>query len=196
MRVFSDVDAPSTADGVYLFSETTDNEDSGIKEASLLYSQGKAKKIILLKWTSSDLDYPQSWIKKLLSNNIAKEDIIVAPFPKDVFAHTHTEAIQMIEYAKQNSWKTLYVTASPLHQLRAFIEIVTIALWEYPEIKLYSKPGQPLSWTEYALHSQSVAGGKRFELVDSELEKINRYYQKGDLASGKKILAYLNQRDE
>jgi hypothetical protein len=196
MRIFSDIEPLVKADAVYIFSETPDNEDSGIDMASFLHHKGKAELVTVLGQVTPNSEYPRIWIKKLIERNVPRNAIVPVPFPEDIFAHTHTEAVQTVSYAKNNNWKMLYVTAAPAHLLRSFVEIVSVALRIYPKLRIYCKPGDALSWTERVDHSQSVGRGQRFDFVASELDKIKKYREKGDLASGKEILEYLNRRDE
>ena len=73
--------------------------------------------------------------------------------------------------------------------------MVSIALEEYPELLLYSSPGPALPWQEKVVHSQGTLTGTRSEIIHSELERIERYQKKGDLAQTEAILAYLDRRD-
>ena len=72
---------------------------------------------------------------------------------------------------------------------------VTVALNEYPELLIYSYPGAALSWQEAVIHSQGTLKAKRGDLIQEELERIEKYHIKGDLASIKQVLTYLNKRE-
>jgi hypothetical protein len=73
---------------------------------------------------------------------------------------------------------------------------ITVVLREYPALKLYSHPAFTMPWQEEAVHSQGTLKATRSELIHMELERINKYQKKGDLASFDEILTYLNNRQE
>ena len=73
---------------------------------------------------------------------------------------------------------------------------VRVALAEYPELKIYSFPGNALPWNEEVMHSQGRLTARRSDLIEAELARIDRYFQKGDLISFDKVLEYLDQRDQ
>ncbi len=60
---------------------------------------------------------------------------------------------------------------------------------------LYSRPGSPQSWDETVVHSQGVLKARRAELIKAEMERIEKYRDKGDLASDDEIIRYLIMRD-
>lgn len=72
---------------------------------------------------------------------------------------------------------------------------VTVALSEYPELKLYSRPGRAQPWDEVVTHSQGVLQGTRAELIAAEQQRIEKYTAQGDLAGRNRILEYLRTRD-
>jgi hypothetical protein len=79
--------------------------------------------------------------------------------------------------------------------LRAFITTVSVVLREFPELRVYNRVGAALPWDETAVHSQGVLQCTRSELIHSELARIERYRNKGDLVSEREVLAYLQWRD-
>jgi|MDSY01.2.fsa_nt_gb uncharacterized membrane protein YGL010W len=61
---------------------------------------------------------------------------------------------------------------------------------------VHSFVGAPLSWGAMVAHSQGVVMGTREELMDSELGRIKRYREKGDLIPPSKALALLRARGD
>lgn len=195
-RVLCDTVQQHKVDAAYLFSETADNEASVLKAGVFLYGLGPVSKLAVA-YLEKKFGYPgfRSWIKKLVSMGIPQKDIYLIPLAKDFPPSTDAEALGLIRYAKSKKWKSLYVVAPPLHQLRAFITTVSHAIQEKSNIKVYSFPGIPQSWEEHIVHSQGIQKGTRSELLAKELEKIEKYYRKGDLVSAEEVLEYLDRRD-
>lgn len=204
-RTAYDVRPPKT-DAIYLFGEMPDNEESPLLEGLRAYLLGDTLKVALLEriqvphWPNQR----QKWAQTLTTGGVQRENIIIIPVLKDwSFAdpkkwplNTYSELVCAIEYAKIHQWKKIGVTAAPFHQLRAFVTAVSVALRLYPEIKVYSRPGNPLSWTQEVVHSQGILRATRSQLIKHELDRIERYHIKGDLVSAREVLDYLNQRDK
>ena len=72
---------------------------------------------------------------------------------------------------------------------------VKCGLKNYPALKLYSYPGAALDWTDQAVHSQGSLKAPRSQLIQSEFERIKKYYRKGDLISYSDAIDYLNKRE-
>lgn len=196
-RVLCDTAPDGSVDTAYLFGETKDNQESVLKAGALLYLTGPAEKIAICGLAEGS-GYPGvlSWREKLISLAVPEEDILEVPPAPDFPPSTHAEALGLARFAKLHKWKSIYVIAPPLHQLRAFVTTVTEALKEYPEFLIYSFPGVPQNWEEHIVHSQGIQKGTRSELLAEELKKIEKYYKKGDLLSAEEILKYLNWRDK
>lgn len=196
-RVLCDTAPRQKVDAAYLFGETADNEASVLKAGVFLYGLGPVQQLAICGMGKKD-GYPgfRSWTKKLASMGIPQKDIYLIQLAKDFPPSTDAEALGLVRYAKSKGWKSLYVVAPPLHQLRAFITTVSHAIKEKSNVKIYSFPGIPQSWEEHVVHSQGIQKGTRSELLAKELEKIEKYYRKGDLVSGEEVLGYLNRRDK
>lgn len=195
-RVLCDVTPPGKVDAAYLFAETTDNEASVLKAGAFLYGIGPAQMVILCG-LGRGIGYRgfRAWQLKLLRVGIPGKDIIgVLPagnFPPS----TDAEALGIVRYAKERDWRSFYVVASPLHQLRAFVSTVSAVIKEKANLAVYSFHGIAQSWEEYVVHSQGVLKGTRSELLGTELKKIEKYYRNGDLVSADEVLGYLDKRD-
>jgi len=197
-RVFSDIEAHGKADSVYLFGQTVDNEESVFTTAAELFMSGKVGKVAFGEGgqlVTGEIYQTPDWRGKLLNRGVPENAIVTIQI-KAKLAHTHTEALALVEYAKVQGWKTLYVTSPAMHQLRVFVNTISIVLHEYPELKVFNKVGMPLPWAQEIIHSQRIERGTRACLVRAEWNRILRYYEKGDLVSAKEILDYLNRRDK
>jgi hypothetical protein len=141
--------------------------------------------------------YPgyDAWTERLIKQGVDPQYIAGVPMPQVPVLHTLAEAEAVVTYARQQRFRSLYVTAAPFHQPRAYMTAVTAALRIYPELNLYSQTGTPLSWLEEAVHSQGKTKGARMQLITGELHRIEKYQKQGDLASVEQVLAYLDRRD-
>lgn len=110
--------------------------------------------------------------------------------------HTLVESQKLVRFAKARGYERLVVVSAPFHQERAFMTVVSVALREYPSLKVYSYPGEPQPWDEVVTHSQGKLRGTRAEMVAQEHKRIETYTAQGDLAPRANILKYLSSRDD
>lgn len=197
-RVFCDTaPAGGRADAAYLFGETADNELSVLLAALLVWRLGRTKRIALCGHPGGH-GYPgfKNWRKKLIKLGIPSGKIFAVPIAADFPPSTHAESFGLARYARKKGWRTIYVVAPPIHQLRAFITTVTAVQREKAPIRIYNFAGLPQQWDEHIIHSQGIQKGTRSELLMKEMKKIEKYYKKGDLVSGEEVLKYLDRRDK
>lgn len=195
IRICCDIRPGEPADAAYLYAQTSDNEETVFYAARKIIDGGLSSKILLLD-SNPNKGYAgyTFWKERLVELGIGEKCILDVKL--NVLNHnTLTEAEAVIRFAMQSNIKSIIVSAAPFHQIRAFITTVRVALAEYPELKIYSIPGTPLSWNECVTHSQGLLKAKRSDLIAGEFERIENYYQKGDLISFKKVLDYLDARD-
>lgn len=196
LRLFSDVHPEINTDGVFLFGQTEDNERSVLARSIELLNNSYTTRILFVD-TLPMSGHPgyEAWKNKLTEAGVKEDHITGVPLPETSIIHTLIEAEAFMHFARQNAYTHVYITAAPFHHLRAFMTAVTAALRIYPQIRLYSQPGIALSWSEEVAHSQGKIRGTRNELITGELDRIEKYGSKGDLASVEQVLAYLNNRD-
>nr|WP_314510461.1 YdcF family protein [Xanthocytophaga agilis]MDJ1500965.1 YdcF family protein [Xanthocytophaga agilis] len=195
-RTLCDTTPTHPAEIAFLFGQTVDNQESVLKQAESLLKQRKTQQVSFLQSPALS-GYPgfESWKGILLTKGISESQITGIPFDNLTMIHTRIEAEALIRYAKQQNIQTIYILAAPFHQLRAFMTAVTLAVELYPTVKLYSMSGTPLDWQQNVAHSQGQVLGSRSQLIAGELERIEKYIQKGDLGTYQLVLDYLNQRD-
>jgi hypothetical protein len=196
IRVMCDVRAENTIDAVYLYGQTQDNQSSVLSAACQMLKEKRIRKILIAD-SGPKSGYPgfTLWEKALREMGVPKTALSGVDLRQTTTLNTLIEANAMIQYAKRNQYESIYIVASPFHQLRAFMTSVTAAQNFYPEIKIYSHNGHPLPWRDHVVHSQGETSGRRRELIGGEFERIKKYQQKGDLAQDADVLNYLNQRD-
>lgn len=196
LRTLCDVLPSNPTDGAYLFAQTPANQRSVFETGVDLMNQGKTKKLFISA-SAPISGYPgfKHWQQDLQALGLSEADVIAIPPTDDTILHTRIEAEGLVRYAKAKHLSKLTVISAPFHQLRAFMTTVTVALEEMPELQIYSRVGASLPWNETVTHSQGNLEMKRRNLVQAELERIERYQQKGDLGKPGRILDYLNRRD-
>ena len=196
-RVLCDTSPSFKVDGAFLFSQTENNQESVFITATQLVKDALVSKILLMK-TSPMSGYPGylNWKEELETKGISEWELEGVPSSETTSLNTLIESRALIRFSKLNGYKTLFVVSSPFHQLRALMTAVTVAIQEYPALRIYSKPGSALSWPETVRHSQGTLSGTRSKLVWSEMERIEKYQKKGDLGTFDSVLTYLDLRDQ
>ena len=195
-RTLCDLRPKNPTDGTYLYCQTRSNQQSIFQAAKFLLNNALTYRIFILN-TKEESGYPgfTEWKQQLQQLGIPEEKIEGVIKNKTSTLNTLIESEVIIRFAKKHSYSSLFVVASPFQQLRAFMTAITVALREYPELLIYSYPGVAMSWQEEVIHSQGTLKAKRCDLIQEELERIEKYQNKGDLASPEQVLSYLNSRE-
>ena len=194
-RTLCDTGPPAPADAAYLYCQTTGSETSVFQTAKALITGARVSRILILKAGALG-GYPgfDAWEKRLRTMGLPANRIEGVHLADPVMIHTRIESEALVRHAQSNGYRSLFVVAPPFHQLRAFMTAATVTMQEYPVLAIYNSPGQAMRWQESVVHSQGTLQASRAELIRAELDRIDRYQKKGDLASFARVLAYLNAR--
>lgn len=193
-RIFCDP-LPIFCETAYIFGQTPDNESSVFRRAQSLVDQGQTS-AIWIPGTEAMSGYPgQTVWRERIANYVFPS--LVQPVPTEATESLNTliEAQATVRFAKAQGVTSLIVVAVPFHQQRAMMTIITVALAEYPALRIYSAPGMAIDWQATVVHSQGTLRGKCYELIYGEQKRIDTYGNKGDLVSHQVVLEYLRRRD-
>lgn len=195
-RVLCDSLPEAPTDGVYLYCQTKNNQQVVFQAAVTLFDQLLSAKVLVLH-SSAKCGYPgySQWNELLHECGFSTAQIEGVTISRTATLNTLIESEALVRFVKQRRYRSIFVVAPPFQQLRAFMTAVTVALREYPQLRIYSYPPTAMSWQGEVLHSQGTLRDKRSELIYAEWERIGTYQQKGDLASFESVLAYLNGRE-
>ena len=193
--VFSDY-CPGKTPIVYVFANTTHNQFSSSWAAAQLLQEDLVDYIVCCNGETKHGYCGYQFCRgEVLSHGAPGDKIVPLVLPLTENVNTLSEAHFLVRLAKAQGWKKIRVCAPPFHILRAFLTTVSVALKEYPELKIYSAVGKSLNWQESCVHSQGVITGPRTELLLWEYAGLIKYRAQGDLASARKILRYMEKRD-
>lgn len=99
-------------------------------------------------------------------------------------SNTLEQAINIIDMSVRLNWKRIILVASHYHQYRAFLTFLKQLILRRINLELINAPAGDLLWFE------ELNWGKRFELLDSEFERIDKYTSLGHLATFKEAIEY------
>lgn len=201
VRILCDQIPPGSLDAAYLFGQTLDNEHSVFQSAERIFHDGLANHI-LFSASEPRSGYPGfgPWWNALRQIGIPEEVLLGVPAAPteengELMLHTLNEAVALVRFCKDRGFARVGVVSSAFHSLRAFLSTVSAASLENRGLRVYCLAPAMLPWYEEVVHSQGKERGTRFALIQSELERIARYREKGDLVSDEVLLAYLESRD-
>lgn len=98
--------------------------------------------------------------------------------------HTREQAVEVVRMAMERGWKKLALIASHEHQYRAYLTFLREVLDTKSGIILYNAPVRNLNWFV------DSGWGMRFERLQAEFERIERYSAMGHLASAQEVIEY------
>ena len=153
------------------------------QKAVELYNQNIATKIVF-SGNITDYEYGSFPFSDVLPY-ILKEGIPVdAVIHEDKSLNTREQAIEVVKMAIINEWKRLVLVASHEHQYRAYLTFLREVLDRKSDIVLYNAPVRNLRWFNKS------EWGIRFERLEQEFVRIERYSQLGHLATYREAINY------
>jgi hypothetical protein len=187
-----------TADIIYLYGQTADHQESVLRKGELQIRQNRAMRIGICALDGLVL-YPggSAWRLELINRGIDPK--IIVPIEQEINSSfppsTDLEAISLVRAAVKYGWKTIFIVSPPAHQVRAFCSTVSAMTREAADLTIYSVVGETVDWKKTMTLSQNLPIGSDYQHLRGEYGKIIRYFEKGDMISGRQILDYLNKRD-
>lgn len=168
----SDVAVLLEGDGFFRFQKAVD-----------LYNKGIVKKI-LFSGNIIDKDYgsyPYEEIKPCIINGGVPESDVIH---EDKSLHTREQAVEVVKIALKRGWKKLALVASHEHQYRAYLTFLREVIDTNSGLILYNAPVRNLNWFI------DSGWGQRFERLEAEFERIEKYSAMGHLATADEVIEY------
>jgi len=160
-----------------------------IHTAADLYRDGFADKIV---FSGGITDYGYG----SFPFSLACPELLKAGIPQSAIIHestsqnTREQAIEIIKMAMQNGWNKLILVASHYHQYRAYLTFLKEITETNSNILLYNAPAKNLSWFE------ETGWGIRFDLLEQEFLRIEKYSQLGHLANYNEAIEYQKWKEQ
>ena len=175
-----DNDCLSTSDAIILLEG--DGFDR-FRKAVSLYKQGQAPKIVF-SGTITDYDYGsypfEEVLPRMLEAGVPEDDII----HEDKSLNTREQAVEVVRMAQERGWRKLILVASHEHQYRAYLTFLREVLDSKSGITLYNAPARNLDWFV------DKGWGTRFERLEAEILRIEKYSELGHLANAQEVIEY------
>ena len=153
------------------------------RKAVSLYKQGQAPKIVF-SGNITDYDYGSypfaEVLPRMLEAGVPEEDII----HEDKSLNTREQAVEVVRMAQERGWKKLILVASHEHQYRAYLTFLREVLDSKSGITLYNAPARNLDWFV------DKGWGTRFERLEAEIMRIEKYTELGHLANAQEVIDY------
>ena len=153
------------------------------RKAVSLYKQGKAPKIVF-SGNITDYDYGSypfaEVLPRMLEAGVPEDDII----HEDKSLNTREQAVEVVRMALERGWKKLILVASHEHQYRAYLTFLREVLDSKSGITLYNAPARNLDWFV------DKGWGTRFERLEAEILRIEKYTELGHLANAQEVIDY------
>ena len=125
----------------------------------------------------------EACLPKLMELGIKRTDILY----EDKSQNTKEQSVYVNKLAAEQGWKKLILIASPYHQCRAYLTFLKNI---HPEIILINAPADNLSWFE------KEDWGARFDLLEQEQQRIEKYTAQGDLATIDEAIKYQKWKEQ
>jgi uncharacterized SAM-binding protein YcdF (DUF218 family) len=154
-----------------------------VKKAAELYHENYSK-LILFSGNIYDPhygSYPKEYIiPELLKSGVKAVDIII----EGNSSNTREEAVEVIKICRERSWKRILLVASHYHQFRAYLTFLKAMKKANILIEIINAPSNDLKWFE------KTNWGKRYDLLDQEFDRIEKYSALGHLSTFEEAIEY------
>lgn len=154
------------------------------EKAVALYREGIASKICFSGGFDDEKSGAYSYEKikpLLLRAGIPEEDLIL----EDKSLNTYEQAVEIMNMANRFEWAKITIVASHYHTYRAFLTFLQEQKVKRPELIMDMASVRDLDWTE------ETGYGRRIDLLSLEMDKIDAYREKGNVASYEEGVEYL-----
>ena len=159
------------------------------KKAVSLYKDGIAPVIVFSGGFDDEKSgaYTFEKIKPLiLKEGVPEKDLI----HESKSLNTYEQAVQIIEMAKNKNWKRICLVASHYHTYRAFLTFLCEQKKSMPELLIDIAGVKDLDWYK------ENPWGRRIDLLSGELDKIDLYQKKNNVATYSDGISYLKWKSE
>jgi hypothetical protein len=205
-RVLGDY-LPEEIDAIYLYSQTPDNCDCQVEKLKRLLTRYPSAKVLVCGEDGSrrcGWEGHARFKESLLGNGISSQRIITVPFPSaETMIHTLNESKSLVSYLRTSEHQKILLVSPSFHQVRCFVSFTSCLREQrcsgqirarHLNIEVYNSPAHVKSWQEQACHSQGLLRGPRAKFVHSEIDRLWKYYCKGDLLHPQQVLEALTRR--
>ena len=154
-----------------------------------LFNHGWADKIVF-SGGITDYEYGSFPFSDVLPH------ILKTGVPEEAIIHenkshsTKEQAAEVINLAKKNNWGRIILVATHDHQYRAYLTFLREVLDTNPSIVLYNAPVRNLSWFA------ETGWGTRFDRLEKEFERIEKYLVLGHLATFEQAIEYQRWKEQ
>lgn len=159
------------------------------QKAVELYNQNIATKIVF-SGNITDYAYGSFPFSDVLPHILNAGVPISAVIHENRSLNTKEQAVEIVRMAIENNWKRLVLVASHEHQYRAYLTFLREVLDKKSDIILYNSPVENLGWFS------DSGWGIRFERLDQEFVRIQKYSQLGHLATYKEAIDYQKWKEQ
>lgn len=148
-----------------------------------LYNTGLADKIVF-SGGITDYEYGSFPFSDVLPH------ILKTGLPEEVIIHeakslnTREQAVEVVKMSLNRGWKRLILVATHEHQYRAYLTFLREVLDKDPTLILFNSPVRNLGWFS------ETGWGTRFDRLEKEFERIERYSTLGHLATVEEVIKY------
>ena len=148
-----------------------------------LYKSGFADKIVfsggITNLNYGSIPFPNIY-PILVQNGIDPSAII----HESNSQNTREQANEIIKLATNYEWKKIILVASHYHQYRAYLTFLKEIISTNSSIILFNSPANDLKWFE------ETGWGLRFNLLDDEFDRIEKYTLLSHLATIEEAIEY------
>jgi len=160
-----------------------------VEKAIELYKNNWADRIILsggFENRPGGSYHVKELLPGFLKEGISPNAIII----EDISLNTREQAVKVAGILSKNNWRRIMLVASHYHQYRAYLTFLKVILENELKIEIINAPADYLNWFE------DPGWGRRYDLLQDEFGKIEKYGKMGHIASFEQAIEYQKWKEK
>lgn len=125
--------------------------------------------------------------KEFVKKGVPRKNLIL----EEKSQFTFEQGQEVMKLVRAKGWKKIILIASAFHQPRAFLTFLRAMKDAKLKIQIFNAPAPGLPWFE-----KTPLGKTRFELLEEEFGKIEKYYKEGHLVSIQEAIDYQRWKEK
>jgi uncharacterized SAM-binding protein YcdF (DUF218 family) len=131
-----------------------------------------------------------AWRERLVAQGIPDEKILTS---RPSF-HTRDDADGLCELAREHQFTSGIIIAAPFHATRCMLSMIAAMDHINHHLRVHMTTARGVNWFEQRLGPQSLSSKSTKEHLLGEIERIEKYQSKGDVATFAQFFAYWQER--
>lgn len=194
--------APDSVNAVFFHDRSFGDFTNLFEMAGRMYRTGVARFIVTPNTDGArfgrniprEASPGKDWtIRHLLEQQVPTESIL---YPDTPSHHTRQENDSFLQLSMEMGWRSGMILTQSHQLLRAMLGMIRVMDEAHYQMEIYTCAPSSTPWYEVVNGNQGLEEAKpRILYIQDEMQRVQQYQQKGDIATFDELFAYLESRE-